>query len=78
MKKPPPLSDAHKRRLAILEPKLRHAARIGDFEAAKVLAYEIQGILRPTGHYVRLFQSKNWLFEAALESGDMQRRRAIM
>jgi len=71
MKRPPALTEAQKRRLARLEPRLRNAARIGDFAAAKALAAELQGVLRPTGHHMRLFQSKNWLFEAALEAGEI-------
>jgi hypothetical protein len=71
MKRPPALNDAKKRRLARLEPMLRRAARIGDLDKAKSVAAELQDILRPTGHHIRLFQSKNWLFEAALEAGDI-------
>jgi len=67
MKRPPPLTDAQKRRIKSLEPRLRNAARTGNFANAKALAVELQGILRPTGHHMRLFQSKNWLYEAALE-----------
>lgn len=44
---------------------------MGDFDNAKVLATELQSLLRPTGHHMRLFQSKNWLFEAALEAGEI-------
>jgi hypothetical protein len=71
MKQPPPLTEAQKRRLARLEPRLRNAARIGDFATAKTYAAELQEILRSTGHHMRLYQSKNWLFEAALEAGDL-------
>ncbi|MCZ7556097.1 MAG: hypothetical protein M5R41_06825 [Bacteroidia bacterium] len=71
MKKPPPLTEAQKRRLGLLEPQLRNAARTGNFTDAKILAAELQSILRPTGHHMRLFQSKNWLFEAALEAGEV-------
>jgi len=69
MKRPPPLTDAQKQRLARLEPLLSNAARTGDFKSAKALTAELQGILRPTGHHMRLFQSKNWFFESALEAG---------
>jgi len=72
MKRPPRLTDEQKRKLANIEPRLRNAARIGDLNNAKKLAAELQGILRPTGHHMRLFQSKNWLFEAALEAGETQ------
>lgn len=71
MKRPPPLTEVQKRRLGRLEPQLCHAARTGDLKMAKALAAELQGILRPTGHHMRLFQSKNWLFEAALEAGEV-------
>lgn len=72
MKKTPNLSDAQKRRLKILEPALRDAVKVGNFERAKLITYEIQEVLRPTGHETRLMQAKNWLFEAALESGNIE------
>jgi hypothetical protein len=53
-----------------LEPRLREASRRGDFAEAKRLTFDIQSVLRPTGHETRLQKAKNWLFEAALEAGE--------
>jgi hypothetical protein len=72
MPKPPNLSEGQKSRLRILEPALRQAVRSGNFQAAKIHAADIQSLLRPTGHEARLMQAKNWLFEAAMEAGDLQ------
>lgn len=66
----PSLSEKQKERLKVLEPKLDCAVRDRDYAAAKDLVADIQGLLRPTGHYVRLSQSKNKLFELAIELGD--------
>lgn len=63
------LTDEQKSALARWEPRLRSAAKTGDYEAAKTALARIQVVLRPTGHETRLQQAKNWLFEAALESG---------
>ena len=68
----PPLTDSQKRRLKLLEPALRDAVKLGKYERAKLLTHEIQDVLRPTGHETRLMQAKNWLFEAALESGNIE------
>jgi hypothetical protein len=65
------LTEEQKRKLAILEPKLREAADMRDFERAKKVAASIQSILRPTGHETRLMQTKNRLFEVAMESGNI-------
>lgn len=72
MKRPPALTDSQKRRLNVLEPALRQAVKLGKYERAKLLTHEIQDVLRPTGHETRLMQAKNWLFEAALESGNLE------
>jgi hypothetical protein len=72
MRRPPPLTEAQRNRLAVLEPKLRDAARLGDYEKAKVIASDLQSLLRPTRHETRLMQAKNWLFESAMEAGDLQ------
>jgi hypothetical protein len=71
MARPPRLTDEQRKSLKILEPSLRNSARLGDYTTAKQVALEIQKILRPTGHETRLMQSKNWLFEAALEGGEI-------
>lgn len=61
------LSDKQKERLKILEPKLNDAVKTQNLSVAKDLVIDIQTILRPTGHYVRLSQSKNKLYELAIE-----------
>lgn len=65
-----PLTDIQKRRLKILEPKLDNAVQNRDFPAAKSLVFDIQSLLRRTNHFVRLCQSKNKLFELAIEVGE--------
>jgi hypothetical protein len=65
------LSDAQKRVLQTWEPRLRTAARKGDYAGAKRAIRHIQEALRPTAHETRLQQAKNWLFEAAMESGNI-------
>lgn len=72
MKRPPKLTEIQRKRLKRLEPRLKNAARIGDLKIAKEIAADLQGVLRPTGHHMRLFQSKIWLFEAGLEEGEIQ------
>jgi hypothetical protein len=67
----PALTAQQKRRLAGLEPRLRALATQGDYSRAKVIAAEIQEILRASGHETRLMQSKNWLFQAAMEAGKL-------
>ncbi len=65
-----PLTDKQKERLKILEPKLSIAIRDRDYITAKNLVLDIQSLLRPTKHYVRLCQSKNQLYELAIEMND--------
>lgn len=72
MQKPPKLTEIQKRRLKVLEPNLRNAVRLGDYTLAKQIAHEIQEVLRKSGHETRLMQAKNWLFEAAMEAGNVQ------
>jgi hypothetical protein len=72
MPKPSKLTEMQRQKLSLLEPVLREAARTGDYEAAERYALDIQGLLRPTGHVNRLMQAKSWLFEAAMESGNLQ------
>ena len=71
MTKPPKLTDEQKRKLKIFEAKLRNAVYKGNYRHAKELVLDIQNLLRPTGHETRLMKSKNWLFEAALEAGEL-------
>lgn len=61
------LSDKQKERLKILEPKLNKAIQNQNLEAAKNIVLDIQSLLRPTNHIVRLIQSKNKLYELAIE-----------
>ena len=66
-----PLTAEEKENLKLLEPELRTAAKYGNYDQAKVLAVKIQQILRAAGNETRLMQAKNWLFMAALESGNI-------
>lgn len=65
------LTEIQKRRLKILEPKLDNAISSQDFSTAKSLVFDIQNLLRPTGHYVRLIQSKNKLYELAIQLNEL-------
>ncbi|TMU50744.1 hypothetical protein [Flagellimonas algicola] len=69
--RPPKLTDKQKERLYILEPKLKEAIVDGNFSVAKSLVVDLQSILRPTGHLTRLIQSKNRLYELALEINEL-------
>lgn len=55
----------------MLEPALREAVYSADYKLAKVLVGDIQDLLRSTGHETRLMRSKTWLFEAALNAGEV-------
>lgn len=55
------MSETQKARLGVLEPQLDKALRNQDLQAAKRAVLDIQDLLRPTKHYVRLVQSKNKL-----------------
>ncbi|HEY3300342.1 MAG TPA: hypothetical protein VGJ90_06145 [Methylophilaceae bacterium] len=68
---PPKLTVQQKNRLSTLEPALHQAVYCGNYTEAKLLAVEIQRLLRATGHETRLMQSKNWLYEAALNAGEI-------
>ena len=69
--RPPKLTELQKEKLLILEPMLREAADARDFERAKAITARIQSVLRPTGHETRLMESKNRLFEVAMETGNL-------
>lgn len=71
MSRPPPLTEIQKQRLSALEPALKSAVYAADYARAKLFAADIQSVLRATGHETRLMQSKNWLFEAALNAGEV-------
>jgi hypothetical protein len=66
-----PLSEKQKKQLSKLEPELRCASARRDFHACEQITASIQQLLRPTGHETRLMQSKNWLFETAMEVGKL-------
>ncbi len=66
-----PLSEKQKQQLSKLEPELRRASARRDFHACEQITASIQRLLRPTGHETRLMQSKNWLFETAMEVGKL-------
>lgn len=72
MSNPPVLTNEQKRQLKLLEPSLRLASARRDFEECKRLTAQIQNLLRPTGHETRLMQSKNWLYETAMEVGKVE------
>ncbi|GET46598.1 hypothetical protein [Capnocytophaga felis] len=61
------LTEKQKGRLRILEPKLNKAIDSKQFEEAKKIVLDLQYLLRPSGHFVRLIQSKNKLYELAIE-----------
>ena len=65
-----PLTEKQKLRIKILEPKLEIAIKQKNYEIAKSIVLDIQNVLRPTKHFVRLSQSKNKLFELAIELND--------
>lgn len=69
--KTPKLTEIQKRRLKVLEPKLKVAISKRDFQTAKTLALDLQNLLKPTGHFTRLIQSKNRLYELALEIDEL-------
>lgn len=62
-----PLSDHQKSRLKNLEPKLDRAIKEQNFVFAQEIVANIQSLLRPTEHYVRMIQAKNKLAELAIE-----------
>lgn len=67
----PKLTKEQKKKLHEFEPALHRAVKRGDYQSAKKVAFDIQKLLRPTGHETRLMKSKNLLFEAAMESGEL-------
>lgn len=69
--RPPKLTDKQKERLQILEPKLKIAISEKNLETAKRLVVDLQTVLRKTGHLTRLLQSKNRLYELALEMSEL-------
>ncbi|OIR05487.1 hypothetical protein GALL_122300 [mine drainage metagenome] len=47
------------------------AVYAADYKLAKIVASDIQELLRATGHETRLMKAKNWLFEAALNANEL-------
>jgi len=68
---PPKLSEQQKKRLKSLEPKLKNAIANKDLATAKRLVFDLQALLRPTGHTIRLIESKNRLYELAIDLGEI-------
>ncbi|MBN7809536.1 hypothetical protein J0A68_01125 [Algoriphagus sp. H41] len=64
------LTAKQKVRLRELEPRLDDAINKLDIIRAKEIVLELQQLLRPTGHLVRLCQSKNKLYELAINLGE--------
>ena len=71
MQKNAKLTDEQKKKLAVLEPRLRLCVRSADLDQAKVITSNIQKLLRPTGHETRILQAKNWLYETAMEANSL-------
>ena len=63
----PKLTEKQKSRLKILEPKLKLAIEDRNIESAISLTKDLQDLLKPTGNYNRLIQSKNRLYELAID-----------
>jgi hypothetical protein len=71
MQQKPVLTRNQRDKLAILEPQLKLCVKYADFNKAKRIAAQIQKLLRPTGHETRILQSKNWLYETAMEANSL-------
>lgn len=69
--RPPKLTEEQKRRLKRLEPKFLNSIKEKEFETAKSLAFDIQNVLRPTGHITKLITLKNRLYELAIELNEL-------
>ena len=65
------LSEEQKKALSNLEPVLRKCVASAELEKAKEIERKIQNLLEPTGHKTRHLQAKNWLYETALEAGEL-------
>jgi len=71
MKKPPPLTKEQKEKLAVLAPQLKFCVKSANLDKAKRITGQIQELLRPSGHETMILQSKNWLYETAMESTNL-------
>ena len=65
------LTKEQKEKLKSLEPQLQRAEETRNYEEAKRITFKIQQLLRPTRHETRLMQTKNRLFETAMECGEL-------
>ena len=54
-------------KLKILEPKLRVAAKFGNYQQAEKIIKNIQSLFIKNRNHFRVLQAKNWFFQAALE-----------
>lgn len=66
------LSPLQRDQLAKLQPALRACVRSAKLAEAEIITKKIVGLLSSTGHKTRILQCKNWLFECALEAGEIQ------
>jgi hypothetical protein len=67
-----PLTEKQKQRLKILEPQFRKAIVQMNLESAKTIMHDLQDVLRPSGHMIKLIQHKNKLYELAIEKGEFE------
>ncbi|QIO06888.1 hypothetical protein [Acinetobacter shaoyimingii] len=73
-----PLTVEQKNKLQILEPKLEKAIFEKNIKFARELVVDIQNVLRPTGHYIRLIQAKNKFCELAIEMAEFDSIKQIL
>lgn len=69
--RPPKLTEEQKERLKRLEPKFLISIKDKEFETAKSLAFDIQNVLRSTGHTTKLITLKNRLYELAIDLNEL-------
>jgi hypothetical protein len=66
-----PLSRIQKEKLDRLQPVLKKAAQKGDIQVAKEIVFDLKDILTNSGRQTKLLELKCYLFEAYMESGDL-------
>ncbi len=66
----PGLADSQKIRLSRLEPQLKIALQRKDFKSAQNIIFDMRSFLTPTGHYAKLMEYKNQVYELAIEIGE--------
>ena len=66
------LSPLQRDQLAKLQPALRDCLQSADLPEAEKITKKIVSLLTPSGHKTKILQCKNWLFECALEAGEIQ------